>query len=548
MPILIRILILLCLAAPVSGQPVIRRVSPARNSNTAPRNAEVSVKFSKSMLRADAVAASVQVFSDQHGGKMYGQNRGTATVQDSTISFNPAQDFMPGERVFVTTTTKAQSTDSIQLTIGHVHEFRTSVGGGGRGSFTPRKSYPAAHRPFWVVSGDVDADGDLDLVTASAEDQDLSIAFNDGIGNFTQSITTQIGYSSSIHHIIDIDEDGDLDLALCQIGRNAIGTLYNDGRGGFQSGPDIALSDIPTFAAFGDLDADGHLDVVATTLNMNKIYIRFQGDSGLYGDSLVIAVSNMPSNIALSDLDSDGDLDVLAGFSSPNRLTAFLNDGHRQFPTSLSIATLSSPLFISAGDVNGDNKIDILSGGNRGLLITLLNDGASHFNQGQTIDSYKAGKPHFLTDLDADGDLDLMISVYIYMNDGSGNFTSPGYINPGDDTYGVNWGDFDGDGDIDLTAVTPYKDSVSVFFNQSPLTATSSHLNTPTLVTVPNPAVAAFRLQNLEKPTTVDLLDATGRKVRSFNAVPGQDISLEGLAQGLYRWRCQAQSGNLIVQ
>jgi len=159
-------------------------------------------------------------------------------------------------------------------------------------------------------------------------------------------------------------------------------------------------------------------------------------------------------------------------------------------------------------------------------------------------------------DVDADGDQDILY-VYVGMGGGvalyrnnlqifsteeviysSSNFSIPN----------ISLGDADGDQDIDLIITDAANNFVSIYFNESNPTATTPLLPPPTLLAVPNPATTSFRLQNLDKPATVDLLDATGRLVRSFKTTPGQELSLEGLAQGLYRWRCQGQSGNLIVR
>jgi len=74
----------------------------------------------------------VRVFSQQRGGLMYGNTRGTATVSGNTITFDPANNFKPGETVMVTTTTAATSTAGHTPVRGQVHQFTAGGGVGER--------------------------------------------------------------------------------------------------------------------------------------------------------------------------------------------------------------------------------------------------------------------------------------------------------------------------------------------------------------------------------------------------------------------------------
>ncbi len=69
-----------------------------------------------------------------------------------------------------------------------------------------------------VYAVDVDGDGDMDLLSASAADDKIAWYENDGNENFTpHTITTGADFAGSVY-AIDVDGDGDMDvLSPCVI-------------------------------------------------------------------------------------------------------------------------------------------------------------------------------------------------------------------------------------------------------------------------------------------------------------------------------------------
>ena len=109
--------------------------------------------------------------------------------------------------------------------------------------------------------GDVDGDGDLDLVMGARQFQDIpgsSVLLNDGTGVFVDSMQS-VGtlYNLSVV-LVDLDEDGDLDLV------HGLEFHLNDGTGTFETSTQTITGF--SFRAFrmavGDLDKDGDDDLV----------------------------------------------------------------------------------------------------------------------------------------------------------------------------------------------------------------------------------------------------------------------------------------------
>jgi hypothetical protein len=133
------------------------------------------------------------------------------------------------------------------------------------------------------VFGDIDNDGDFDLVQANLAhpfyfsfSQPTAIYINDGDGNYTDEAATRGIYYRETHSnptLLDVDNDGDLDLFITSVYGGRDSDLYlNDGNGVFslanyESGAIIRGG---WGAAASDFDNDGHVDWLAYSLFRNN--------------------------------------------------------------------------------------------------------------------------------------------------------------------------------------------------------------------------------------------------------------------------------------
>ncbi len=233
--------------------------------------------------------------------------------------------------------------------------------------------------------GDVDGDGDLDIVLAEwgAIDPDVNgypggrtkLYVNDGTGHFTDVTETQmpaqlVKWSWDIE-FVDVDNDFDLDILVSSKLSPTSYLFTNDGTGHFTNQPD-ALPHFTNNYEFEpmDIDGDGFLDLVTINDGVNDTeHIFHNRGDGTYADETSTRLTgtanpaNVDDNAAVwLDADGDGDADILiASLSGPERL--LLNDGSGHFTLAAGSATpddTPGSLGIAVGDLDGDGRLDVV--------------------------------------------------------------------------------------------------------------------------------------------------------------------------------------------
>jgi hypothetical protein len=168
-----------------------------------------------------------------------------------------------------------------------------------------------------LAVGDIDEDGTLDLVAASSATGNVAVLFGLGGGAFEPAVPVPVdaGDELSDLEIGDVDCDGDLDLVVANRTDGTIRVLRNDGTGIL--GASGAVSAVAGISAISlvDLDRDGDLDVVASSETSGSVSLLINNGSGIYSlFGTAFATGGTGSGaVAVGDLDGDGRIDVVTG-------------------------------------------------------------------------------------------------------------------------------------------------------------------------------------------------------------------------------------------
>jgi hypothetical protein len=346
--------------------------------------------------------------------------------------------------------------------------------------------------PFSVAFADLDADGDLDLVSANAFGSNMTVFFQTSPGTFASTPLALGGFgvtSGAISVVAaDLDGDGDLDLASAnESGRgNDLTVFFQTSPGSFAvpialGGP--GLTDRASSVTAADLDEDGDLDLVSANASRSNMTVFFQTSPGSYdGVPLSLGgfgVTSGAFSVAAADLDGDGDLDLVSANPSGNNLTAFFQTSPGSFDAAPLVlggpSVTVRPIFVCAANLDGDGDLDLVSANSNDLTVffnTSGSFGAPLVLGGPGVTDRPSSVAS--ADLDGDGDLDLVSANAVSDNLTVFFQTSPGSFCSGplpDNGLGVTSSprsvaaaDLDGDGDFDFASANSVGDNLKVFF------------------------------------------------------------------------------------
>jgi hypothetical protein len=270
----------------------------------------------------------------------------------------------------------------------------------------------------------------------------------------------------------DIDADGDLD---CIVSGTTARLMINNRAGASFS--TVSLGRMAGQGAVLDANDDGRPDYVApangsgTVLLLNdENGLRVVPNSGLDGPSNTYGLCAL-------DYNADGWADVLMFGTSGNRVGI---NGRSSSPTFVTSApaefnargSVGNGDYCSTGDANGDGRADVLyhydrgrlfeSTSTNGYVLSRATGGSSATLVFETSPNRHIGSAW--GDYDGDGDLDVFVSSprlggtgSLLENNGDGTYSlvsdEAGLVES-DPQRGCAWGDFDNDGLLDLYVAT----------------------------------------------------------------------------------------------
>ena len=236
----------------------------------------------------------------------------------------------------------------------------------------------------FAVPGDLDGDGDHDIVATGYASDELVWYENLGEGIFSDAKlidSTRAGPWTA--HVTDLDGDGDLDLMAANFDADEVTSYLNDGTGMFDSGMTMADGlDGVSYLAEADVDQDGDSDVLFTSYRDDKFgWLENLGGGEFSAPQLHEFDGDGPSSIAVADIDHDGDADIAITSLRDDRVIVFENrsDGLGA-PLEISLGELDGPRSVAAGDLDDDGNPDLLAGGSNNDTVGWFENLSSGIN------------------------------------------------------------------------------------------------------------------------------------------------------------------------
>ena len=579
------------------AQPTITATAPTANAPAAARTSAVAVTFSQPLVAGSG--AALAVYSAQRGG-LRSRGSSAAVVSGNTLRFSPGSyPFMPGETV-LTTVTRAAASSSGSLATGKVFQFTAAVGGSGNGNFQPGGEVAVGGYLFALATADVDGDGDLDFVTADQGSNLVTVRLNGGdnlgsnTGVFSGGSTVAVGYNPYSLVLGDVDGDGDLDLLTADYGGGGqISVRLNGGdatgssTGVFSGGSQLAVA-YAYGLTLGDVDGDGDLDLlVASNSYTGQVSVRLNGGdatgshTGLFSNGTTVPVDASPYCVAVSDVDNDGDLDLLTTYSPTGRVTVRLNGGDATgsntgtFSNGSTVLVNGSPYGLVLGDVDSDGDADLLTANASSNTVSVrLNGGDATgsatgvFSGNSNVSVGNNPMALALGDVDGDGDLDMMTANYlgntvsVRLNGGdatgshTGTFSAGSTVAVATRPFWLALGDADGDGDLDMVVAGAGTGAVSVRVNQPAPTLGSLAAQepagrfevAPTVGTGPAPRYT-YAGPPLSSGSTLALYSSLGQQVWAAPVSgPVGFLPTAGLAAGWYFVHLQTEKQQFVAR
>jgi hypothetical protein len=301
--------------------------------------------------------------------------------------------------------------------------------GNGSGGWLGVNSFPvplSGLRPVTLAAGDVDNDGDLDVVTADTASTDIVALLGDGLGNLVAQPKFASVFGTTSVTLADFDGDGILDLGVARELSGGISVFTGDGLGGFAGRRDFAFTDDAFGLAAGDFDGDGRPDLAGSSRLNNKAVLLVNAFDPVCPKASFARAGRLQIPLGGGDLqaivsdDWDGDAAPDLAIAGNTDLSILMGNGTLQFasPTTIALPSTSNPnnrRSLVVADFNLDSRPDLA-----------------------TVDPTSGA---------ANDD-----SVAVLLNTGSGTFAPPLFLPVGPNPLGVVAGDFNGDGAPDLVS------------------------------------------------------------------------------------------------
>ncbi|NOS93415.1 MAG: PKD domain-containing protein [Cyclobacteriaceae bacterium] len=313
----------------------------------------------------------------------------------------------------------------------------------------------------------------------------------------TSQLSTQSDFNSESGlydlALADFDGDGKQDAATANDNSTNIAVFLNTSASGSVSYTRSTLT--PGFKTLhvsaADLNGDSKPEILVSELNGPRVFI-FKNNSSIGSLSFSAPISitltgGKLSTIGIRDLDLDGKPDLVVTDHAFNRIFVVPNQStiasiQLGTPAAITVASTSVTDGLAIGDLDGDALPEVVTSeflSPSGKIFVLKNQSTPgtikltaslEIVASTTISNLKIG------DIDGDSKPDLAAtallasSVFVFLNQSTSasiQFAAPASVSANSRPWGIDFGDMDGDGKLDMVVASITQKAVTVLNNQS---------------------------------------------------------------------------------
>jgi hypothetical protein len=150
--------------------------------------------------------------------------------------------------------------------------------GNGDGTFTAGPTLSVLFQPEFIATGDLNGDGNTDVVIAGTDPDSIDVFLGNGNGTFQSPITTTVGCNVVSIAVADFNGDGKQDVAISNLCWNDVAVLLGNGDGTFQT-PQYFSAAGGGSLVVADFDGNGSPDLAVSGLGGN-IYLLLNTSTG----------------------------------------------------------------------------------------------------------------------------------------------------------------------------------------------------------------------------------------------------------------------------
>lgn len=370
--------------------------------------------------------------------------------------------------------------------------------------------------PQSIISNDINADGNMDLITVEPAAYKVTLHLGNGSGTFSPTANFFTGALPFFATVNDFNSDGKKDIATCNLSNMSI--LTATAPGSFSTAVNYSTTSNPIGIVSGDFSGDSKPDIAIAFQGTPAIAVFINNGTGLFNPSTSYTLSNNAWSICSKDFNLDSKQD-LAVFVPPNIISVFIAGTSGAFNPSINYTVNTTNKIISE-DFNGDGNFDLaLSQASSSCIAIMNGTGIGTFSAPVT---YTVGTtPVYLTagDFNLDGKLDLATvnsatnaNISILAGSGTGSFIKIATYSISSQPDDITSGDYNNDGRKDLATCKYTNKDYTVLLNCLGVGIVEFSEKNNVLV-YPNPSDGNYFI-NLTVDSEIEVYDILGKIVK----------------------------------